>query len=293
MISSTFQTIGLIGKRHNLGCIETLQAVLSFLEQYELAIHLDKMTADMMALSHYPTHSLAELSAISDLVIVVGGDGMMLQAAAELIAHDTPVIGINRGHLGFLTDIHPTEIQGKLAPVLQGYYQEELRFLLNTTIHHQGQAVKAGVALNDVVLSPAGSIHMTQFEIEIDGEFVCRQRADGVIVTTPTGSTAYALSGGGPIIFPSLDVIAVVPMFPHILSSRPIVVSSLSTINIHILAENANSPKLSCDGRDPILIAKESTLVIKRHDKMLRLIHPNKYRYFETLRAKLGWGTRV
>jgi NAD+ kinase len=205
--------------------------------------------------------------------------------------HHVPVLGINRGRLGFLTDINPNEIDNKVTEVLNGHYIEEKRFLLNVRIQAAKQKQTADIALNDVVLLPGDVAHMIEFSITINDQFVCNHRADGMIVATPTGSTAYALSGGGPILHPSLDALVLVPMFPHTLSARPIVVGAASVIQIKISDTNEKPPRLSCDGQKPIELPLGAIIEIQKNPQALRLIHPTDYNYFETLRLKLQWNT--
>jgi len=236
-----------------------------------------------------------------------------------VVEQGKPVLGVNRGRLGFLADIHPGELYTKIGEILDGNYFEETRFLLTsfetgssslndsqkkTTIPHSAQeskrvskhqtknGIKLGDALNDIVLLPGEFAHMIEFSVYVNDQFICTQRADGLIVTTPTGSTAYALSGGGPILHPALDAIALVPMFPHTLSSRPIVVAGNSRIEIVISKDNETSPRISCDGEARIPILPGHQVQIHKKAQELRLVHPMDYNYFQTLRTKLHWGTQ-
>ncbi len=238
----------------------------------------------MMAKNQLPTFSDQQIPAIIDLMIVIGGDGSLINAAHCALPRNLPVLGINRGRLGFLTDIHPTELS-KIGDVLAGNYFAEKRFLLNAT--HENTPL--GIALNDVVLLPGDSTQLIEFDIHINDQFMCQQRADGLIIATPTGSTAYALSGGGPILHPHLNAIVLVPMFPHTLSSRPIVVEGDAKIELFIRNQNETSPCISCDGQHRIKVEPGSRISITKHENTLQLIHPKNYGYFETLREKLGW----
>ena len=226
-------------------------------------------------------------------MIVVGGDGSMLGAARALARHKVPVLGINRGSLGFLTDIRPDELELKVAQVLEGHYLTENRFLLEAEVRRQGEAIGQGDALNDVVLHPGKSTRMIEFELYIDGQFVCSQKADGLIVATPTGSTAYALSAGGPIMHPKLDAIVVVPMYPHTLSSRPIVVDGNSELKVVVSPDMTIYPQVSCDGQNHFTCAPGDTLHVAKKAQKLRLIHPLDHNYYEVCRTKLGWGSRL
>lgn len=282
-----FRKVALLGRQRVEGIEETLLALQDYLLQYPIEVVLEPDTAELIPDSDLPIFSKELLCRNCDLLIVVGGDGSMLNAAHIAINYGLPVLGINRGRLGFLTDIRPDELY-KIDDVLAGKYIEEHRFLLEAEIH-TGTTVKKTLALNDVVLLPGNIAHMIEFEVSINGQVICTQRADGIIVATPTGSTAYALSGGGPILHPQLDALVLVPMFPHTLSSRPIVVKSDSEISITLSPLNEASPRVSCDGQQRIPIAPGGKIVIKKYPVMLRLIHPLDYNYYQTLREKLGW----
>ena len=227
-----------------------------------------------------------------DLVIVVGGDGSLLHAARALARFRTPVLGVNRGRLGFLTDIAPDEIQAKVGAVLAGQYTIDQRSLLSLEVRSGGAPVGEGTALNDVVLQSGKSVHMIEFELYIEGQFVYRQRSDGLIIATPTGSTAYALSGGGPIMHPKLDAIVLVPMHPHTLSSRPIVVDGNSEIKIQVLSEEI-SPLVSCDGQTGTSLRSGDWIYITKHPHKLQLIHPPGQDFYAACRTKLGWSNHL
>lgn len=279
-----FKHIALMG-RTGKNITDTLNAVADFLSEQKLQISIENKTAEMMGRNHFATFSENQIPAGIDLMIVVGGDGSLLNAAHCALPHNIPVLGINRGRLGFLTDIHPNELS-KIADVLNGKYQTENRFLLTAKSTHS-----LGIALNDVVLSP-GEAQLIEFDIFINNQFVCQQRADGLIIATPTGSTAYALSGGGPILHPNLNAIVLVPMFPHTLSNRPIVIDGDAKIELVIHSHNTISPFISCDGQHRISVEPGSKITITKHAKNLKLIHPQNYDYFTTLREKLGWQVR-
>ena len=285
-----FKKIGLITKHNpSLEIIETLQNLKVFLKSKHYPIVIETETAKAIHAGKTPTVTAEKLGAECDLVMVVGGDGSLLNAAHLVVDHHTPILGINRGKLGFLTDISPEEVNTRISEVLEGNYTEETRFLLNAKIEHQHNFIHQQSALNDIVLMPGEIAHLIDFEIYINDQFVCTQRADGLIVATPTGSTAYALSGGGPILHPQLDAIVLVPMFPHTLTSRPLVVNGNSTIRIAIPTSSKIAPRLSCDGRRRIYINAGDNIYIHKKAEHLRLIHPLDYNYFETLRAKLHW----
>jgi NAD+ kinase len=233
-----------------------------------------------------------ELSKHCQLLIVVGGDGSMIYAAHTIIHDEIPVLGINRGRLGFLTDILPTELQ-KIKGILEGKYNLEKRFFLTTTVEHEGKILGRGNALNEVALIPDSVPHMSEFEIYINDQFVCSQNSDGLIVATPTGSTAYALSGGGPILHPQLDAFVIVPMFPHTLSIRPIVIEGNQHVTIIITQNNTTTPRLTCDSQSLISTPPGSRITIEKNNLHLNLIHPLDYNYYASLRSKLHWGRKV
>ena len=289
----TFQTIGLIGRQRKEDITDTLHALRDLLKKRNLNIVIETETATFFPKERIPTYPRDQLGKHCDLIIVVGGDGSLLNAARAGVDAQTPVLGINRGRLGFLTDINPNEIQTKVATVLDGYFTEEKRFMLDAHIADKNKNIYVDIALNDVVLMPGEAAHMIEFSITIDEQFVCSHRADGMIIATPTGSTAYALSGGGPILHPSLNAVVLVPMFPHTLSARPIVISADSVIKITIPETNETSPYLSCDGQSRVEVPLGATIVINKKPQYLRLIHPQDYNYFETLRSKLHWNTKL
>lgn len=283
-MTTHFKHIALMG-RAGKNTADTLDAVANFLVAQTLQVSIEKKTAGMMEKNHFATFSEDQIPAEIDLMIVIGGDGSLLNAAHCALPHNIPVLGINRGRLGFLTDIHPNELS-KIGDVLNGKYQTENRFLLTAK-----STQSLGIALNDVVLSP-GEAQLIEFDIFINDQFVCQQRADGLIIATPTGSTAYALSAGGPILHPNLNAIVLVPMFPHTLSNRPIVIDGDAKIELVIHAHNTTSPFISCDGQHRISVEPGSKITISKHAKNLTLIHPENYDYFTTLRDKLGWQVR-
>ena len=290
-----FSTIGLIGHLNSERAIYSLKRLIRFLQQRNKHFILEAETAALItdtSLTQAAQQILQvdELGKCCDLVIVVGGDGSLLRGARALAKYQVPLLGINRGRLGFLTDITPEDIEQKLEAVLRGEFNAERRFLLDMAILRQGQLLETGEAFNDVVLHPGQFIHMLEFEIYVDGSFVTSQRSDGVIVATPTGSTAYSLSGGGPILHPTLDAIVIVPMNPHTLSSRPIVVPGNSQIKIIIGQQNRAQPIVSCDGSQNSLVEIGDEILIRKKPELVELLHPLDYNFYERCRSKLGWG---
>ena len=286
-MNKSFKRVALMGRRRASKIPETVLRLRDFLKTLAVEVVIEYHTGVAIEETELPLIDPSELSKHCDLIILVGGDGSMINAAHIAVKQDLPVVGINRGRTGFLTDIHPDE-EKKLAEVISGKYKCEERSLLEMTLTSQTETIKR-IALNDVVLFPGAAAHMIDFELRINREFVCTFRADGMIAATPTGSTAYALSAGGPILQPDLNAIVLVPMFPHSLSSRPIVIPGNETVELSIDPHNDIESFVSTDGQDKIAVTASHTLSIARYEKNLRLIHPTDYDYFATLREKLGW----
>jgi NAD+ kinase len=291
MTKKAFKNILLIGRQGVPGVPETLDMLKDFLLSLKVNITVEEQTATCMESDTPDICTPQAIPKKTDLIIVVGGDGSLLNAAHIAIEHNIPIIGVHRGRLGFLTDINPNSLE-QIGEVIHGSYKEEKRFLLRTTIHQQKRTV-SDYALNDVVLMPGDAPQMIEFEIHINNEFVCSQRADGLIIATPTGSTAYALSAGGPILKPGLSAVTIVPMCPHTLSSRPIVVNGDSCIELIITQNNKNTVNVTCDGIQHIPVNAGDRITIEQHEKCLTLIHPSNYNYFTTLREKLNWEQRA
>lgn len=288
-----FRNIGIIGRMGSARVLETIRRLKRYLIGRHLHVILEDRIAEMLPGHNLQTSSRKLLGEVCDLVIVVGGDGSMLGAARALAHHNVPVLGINRGSLGFLTDILPEQLESQISEVLAGNYTVEQRFLLETEVRRAGVPIGQGDALNDIVLHPGKSTRMIEFELFIDGQFVYSLKADGLIIATPTGSTAYALSAGGPIMHPRLDAIVIVPMYPHTLSSRPIVVDADSELKVVIAEDMTIYPLVSCDGQNHVTCAPGDTLHIQRKPQKLRLLHPLDHNFYAVCRDKLGWGSRL
>ena len=288
-----FKNIGIIARHRGVQWQDSLLVLIQCLKKLEVNLFIEAETAHHGNIVDYPVLNREDLIEPLDLLIVIGGDGSLLQAAHIIMSSSSkkrvPLLGINRGRLGFLTDILPKDIEKKIPDILAGNFYEESRFLLQAEIHRNSKIMVKENALNEVVLLPGHIAHMIEFEIHINHHFVSRQRADGLIIATPTGSTAYALSGGGPIIHPALDAIVLVPMFPHTLSSRPLVVSKESTICIRLPTTNDSHPGFSCDGFPRQNLDQNDILIIRPKEQRLSIIHPQDYEYFQTLRTKLNW----
>lgn len=284
MTKQKFSHIALLGRQRSDGIEETLLALYAHLQRRGYTVIFEQETAERLPSAHYSCCPANRLHEVAELLIVVGGDGSLLHAAKIAVEQSLPVLGINRGRLGFLTDIHPDEL-AKVESVLEGDYREEARFLLQAQL----SPVASFIALNEIVISPGNIGHMIEFAVSVNGEPVCQQRADGLILATPTGSTAYALSAGGPIIHPELNALVLVPMFPHTLSNRPLVLDANFEVSIRISPNNMVIPFVSGDGQQKFQIPLGESLLVKKNHQQLRLLHPRDYNYFATLQAKLGW----
>lgn len=285
-----FKNIGLFGHMRSQDIRETVSTVCAFLKEKGCRVIFESSLASSLGAGDVEKATIETLGPMIDLALVIGGDGALLSTARAMVEYKVPLLGINRGSLGFLTDIKPSEVEQKLEEILAGKFHTEHRFCLETSITNHN-VTQLGHALNEIVLSAQGAHHLIQYEIYVDKQFVCRQRADGLIISTPTGSTAYALSGGGPIIHPELNALTLVPMFPHTLSMRPIVINGDSTILLRV-KENINSQiQMSCDSQTFISVNEESMIEIRKKQESIQLIHPTSYNYYKSLRSKLHWGS--
>lgn len=286
-----FRTVGILAKPSDDRLAGTLETLVAHLQARGVGILLDQATLpDLAILRDHPRAARDELGKRSDLVIAVGGDGTLINAAHCLAAYDKPVLGINLGRLGFLVDISPDELTSRLDRILAGEYIAESRFLLAGEVIRGDEVLHQGVVFNDIVYKVRDAVRMIEFETHINGKYLLTQRSDGMVVSTPSGSTAYALSAGGPILTPGLEAIVLAPICPHTLSNRPIVVPADSVIEI-MATRNARANSLvSFDGQTMIDMEPDDRLRITRADHPARLIHPSDYDYFHILRAKLRWG---
>lgn len=292
-MKSKFKRVILYARQHraNQGVNESLHRLVEFLEKQNIKVYQDVDTLLGFDVQ-LPVLTKNEMGEKNDLIIVIGGDGSLLSAARMATKVNTPVIGINRGRLGFLTDILPHEIETQLAAVLAGQYTEEKRFLLHTRIYDETSTYFEGDAVNDVVLSRGNETHLIEFSVYINEQLVSHYRSDGMILSTPTGSTAYALSAGGPIMHPQLNAIVLVPMFSHSLSSRPLVIDGEAKIELHINECNEADLRISCDGHESRMVKPGQKVAIQKDSHQLRLLHPLDYHYYDTLRSKLGWESK-
>jgi len=288
-MTQAFKTIGLTGKPGDSHVASTLTTLTSDLSKRGCEVILDTSAAAYFDTPEAPVLERQALGERCDLVIVVGGDGSMLSAARSLVESGVAMLGINLGRLGFLADVSPNEMCERLNEILAGNFEEEQRALLHARLIREGQTISESDALNDVVVHKWDIARMIDLDTRIDGRFLNSLRADGLIVSTPTGSTAYALSGGGPIIDPALHALVLVPICPHTLSNRPIVVSDKSSIEVLVHGDDSRQAQITCDGQVNFELIAGDIVRIERKSKPLRLIHPQQHDHFEIMRKKLRW----
>lgn len=286
---ANFDRVGIIAKRGDPRVAGTLKQLLVALAERRINVSVDAQAAEILAGPLCPP-PLELFGREGELIIAVGGDGTLLRAAEVGAERNIPMLGINLGRLGFLADLSPADLSRRLSEILSGRFVEDRRVRLLWEVERAGERLAEGSALNDVVVEKWMSSRLLLVELYIDGAFVNEQRCDGLIITTPTGSTAYALSGGGPIIQANLDVLGVVPICPHNLTNRPVVISGDSRIDLRVQAIDGSEAHLTSDGQDQMALAPDSTVRIWRAAHPVRLLHPIGYDYYDNLRAKLHWG---
>ncbi len=289
----SFETIGLVGRLGNAQVVESVIATEKFLSDRGINLVVEERTAPMLPGCRHEIRPRAELAGLCQLILVVGGDGSLLGVARDFAQAKIPVLGINRGGLGFLADISPDHLEQQLGEVLDGLYVVEEHFLLQVNVIRGGQEIGSSNALNDVVLHAGTMSRMMEFAFYIDDEFVYDQRSDGLIVSSPTGSTAYALSAGGPIMHPSLDAIVIVPMFPHTLTSRPLVVQGDCVIKVVVGDCATPEPQVSCDSQVDLPVAPDDEVIIRKYRHSLPLVYPTEHSFYRACRQKLDWASRL
>lgn len=290
-MSSIFRNVALIGKLDAPRIAETLSALYRHLTTRGLRVLVERECARFLGAFSPETCSVSEIGNCCDLAIVVGGDGTLLSAARVLVQSEIPLIGVNLGRLGFLVDILPSDAGAKLDEILDGRYSADDRILLRAKIFRKNRVVYEQTAVNEVVVHSGNAASMIEIETSINGVFLNSQRSDGLIASTPTGSTAYALSAGGPILYPTLKAIVLAPINPHTLTNRPIVVDDDSVIEIAFRPSKQFKAQVVCDNVSTPDVEKDDRIEIRREFKTFRILHPLDYDFFEILRAKLNWSS--
>jgi NAD+ kinase len=297
-MTSKFRHVALIGKYQSTAAgaagassRQALESIAHFLMDQGCDLALEQATATNMGLTGYTTLSVPDIGKSCDLCLVVGGDGTMLGIGRQLAAYGVPLIGINQGRLGFITDIPLESFATVLPAMLQGAYDEDARHLMHAHVVRDGQSVFSALAMNEVVVNRGGTSGMVELRVEVDGHFVANQRADGLIIATPTGATAYALSAGGPLLHPSIHGWVMVPIAPHTLSNRPIVLADTTEIAIEVVAGRDVSANF--DMQSLASLMHGDRIVVTRSGHSVRFLHPKGWTYFDTLRQKMHWNEGV
>lgn len=284
---SAFPTVAIIGKHGDPPAVEDLLALARFLEHRGHRVVFESATAIDLGRTASQSLTADQIGAQAQLAIVVGGDGTMLGIARQLAPYRVPLIGVNQGRLGFMTDIPSDRMLPVLADMLDGKLESEQRSLLEGTVIRDGQPSFQGLAFNDVVVARGTGAGMIELRVTVDGHFMYNQRSDGLIVSTPTGSTAYALAAGGPILQPELGGVVLVPIAPHALSNRPIVLSDNHEISIELVSAGESS--VNFDMQSLTSLSQQDRVLIRRSAHTVTFLHPEGWNYFDTLREKLHW----
>lgn len=297
-MQSQFRHVALIGKYQAVGSgsvgassRRAMEDIAHFLHAQGCEVAFESETARNLGIVGHAVLDVAGIGAQCDLGLVVGGDGTMLGIGRQLACHDVPLIGINHGRLGFITDIPLDGYQSVLLPMLRGAYEEDRRSLMQARVMRDGHCVFDALAMNDVVVNRGATSGMVELRVEVDGHFVANQRADGLIIASPTGSTAYALSAGGPLLHPSLPGWVMVPIAPHTLSNRSIVLADASEIAIEVVAGRDASANFDMQSLASLLHGDR--IVVSRSQHRMQFLHPKGWSYFDTLRQKLHWNEGV
>lgn len=290
-MSKLFETVALIGKYNSPEVGDSLLRLASFLQHRNHKVLVETRSAESANISGYPLASLEEIGEQADLAVVLGGDGTMLNIACSLFRHEVPLVGINLGRLGFLADVALDTMLESMEEMLNGEFEAEERFLVTVTVRRQGENIYEAHAFNDAVVSKGATARLIELEVFVDGQFVYSQRSDGLIISTPTGSTAYALSAGGPILHPTLEALVLVPICPHTLSNRPIAVNSESTVELLLI--HADDARVHLDGQRHFDLKANDWVILRRAPQSVRLLHPEGHSYYDMLRQKLHWGEKL
>jgi NAD+ kinase len=290
-MKSQFRHVALVGKFQAQGSRSALEHIAHFLGTKGCEVAIEQDTASNTGLTQFPTLDAAAIGAQCDLALVVGGDGTMLGIGRRLAKFGIPMVGINQGRLGFITDIAFDDYQSILEPMLRGEFEEERRWMMQAEVVRDGRCVFSATAMNDVVVNRGATAGMVELRVEVDGRFVANQRADGLIIASPTGSTAYALSAGGPLLHPSIAGWVLVPIAPHTLSNRPIVLPDAGEVAIEIVAGRDASANFDMQSLASLMHGDRIT--VRRSEHQMRFLHPKGWSYFDTLRKKLHWNEGV
>jgi NAD+ kinase len=288
---SAFKTVAVVGKSDAANLPEVIEQLAGVLRRRGVAVAMDTATAGASPTKPDSVSELAQLPARADLCIVVGGDGTLISSARLMAERGVPLVGVNLGRLGFLTDIPADALESSIESVLDGEFISEQRTLLAGAVKREGKAMFSALAMNDVVVSRGAVGSMIEFAVTVDGEFIYSLRADGLIVATPTGSTAYALSAGGPILHPALQAIALVPISPHTLSNRPVAIRGTSRVEITLV--RGEGARANFDVQAHFQLLPGDVVTVSAAPKPATLLHPKGYRYFSMLRQKLRWSERT
>ena len=293
MMSKPVRKIGIFSRIQNQSVAKTLRSLICFLREHGEDVYLEKETARKLGTteSALPFEKIPE---VADLIVVVGGDGAFLGASRAVGLSGIPMVGINTGHLGFLTDIAPDNFREPLTKIMSGEYYLEQRFMLNTGILENGAITQSSLALNETVIQGNLAAHMIDFSVYIDDNLMYTIKADGLIISTPTGSTAYSLSAGGPIVDPSLNVIVLVPMFPHSLNCRPFVFRATSDVKIKFEIQDCTEDIIvSCDGQVAMKTSSSASILVRKSQESIQICHLKNYDFFNVLRSKIGFGEPI
>ena len=283
----SFKNVALIGKYKSPEIAEPLLRLAGFLSQHGVAVKLDTLTAEHIGRNDHAVASLDEIGNTCELAIVIGGDGTMLNIARTFAPYDVALVGVNQGRLGFLTDLSMDTMIESIGSILDGDFVTEARMLLESEVFLNGAPGRKVLAFNDVSINKGADGSLIELEVHIDGRFVYNLRSDGLIVASPTGSTAYALSSGGPILHPSLNCIALVPVSPHTLSNRPIVIGGDSAIEITV--RKSADARVHFDSHSHDELSEGDRVIVRRCPYPIRLLHPSDHNYYHMLREKLHW----
>ncbi len=290
-MGTNFKTIGIVGKYYAAASSSAVHRLADYLSARGHTVLVAAHTAEVCQIRDLQTATLNEIGKSADLAVIMGGDGTLLNVARTLVDYRVPMIGINQGRLGFLADVSVDTMFSTLDEMLAGEYIAEDRILLTASVERHDDVLYATYAFNDVVVSKSTLGRLIEFEVYIDNQFVYSQRADGLVVASPTGSTAYALSAGGPILHPTLEAFVLTPICPHTLSARPIAVNSRSEIEVNLI--HADDARVHFDGQQHADIQVGDRVVIHRAKNTVRLLHPENHNYYDTLRQKLHWGEKL